>query len=280
MFFEDKDFESVATTAIVTAYPRTLTDIPYEKEIFAALRQNVDLKDIPLNEKLAIEIEARYKLINKLLEKEGAQQVLELAAGYSSKGLNFALRHKTYVEMDLASVTTKKQHILQSIISRIPDELHVVAGNALNWSSYEQCKPFLDKNKKLGIINEGLLRYLTFDEKKIVAENIHSLLSEFPGVWITGDITPKAYLKSQNQNMPNFNKSLATVTSRNNLNDRFEDKEHIIDFFSKIGFEAEFHARSEIKDELSSPKILNYASEEVDALLANGLVAVFKIKKA
>lgn len=54
MFFEDKDFESVADTALVTSCVRALTDIPYEKEIFAALQQNVDLKDVPLNEKLGI----------------------------------------------------------------------------------------------------------------------------------------------------------------------------------------------------------------------------------
>ena len=36
----DADFESVTATAILTSYPRTFTDIPYEKEIFSKLQEN------------------------------------------------------------------------------------------------------------------------------------------------------------------------------------------------------------------------------------------------
>lgn len=33
-FINDKDYESVSSTAIVTSYPRTFTDIEYEKNIY------------------------------------------------------------------------------------------------------------------------------------------------------------------------------------------------------------------------------------------------------
>lgn len=74
------DFESISPTAIFTAYPRIFTDIPYEKEIYEWLSQNCNDK-VKLNKLLAPEIEARYKLANRLLDRLGIKQVLELAAG-------------------------------------------------------------------------------------------------------------------------------------------------------------------------------------------------------
>jgi len=80
------NFESISPTAILTSYPRIFTDIPYEKEIYKWLSENCS-ENVKLNKMLAPEIEARYKLTNNILDKLGIKQVLELAAGYSSRGL-------------------------------------------------------------------------------------------------------------------------------------------------------------------------------------------------
>ena len=71
-----ESYESVSPTAILTSYPRTFTDIPYEKEIYGWLSKNCS-EEVNLNKLLAPEIEARYKLANKLLDKQNATQVLE-----------------------------------------------------------------------------------------------------------------------------------------------------------------------------------------------------------
>lgn len=49
---------------------------------------------------------------------------------------------------------------------------------------------YFDEDREIAIINEGLLRYLTFEEKKIVATNVYNML-KYNGVWITCDVTPK-----------------------------------------------------------------------------------------
>ena len=36
----DKEYEEVSSTAIVTSYPRIFTDIPYEKDIYEWLKSN------------------------------------------------------------------------------------------------------------------------------------------------------------------------------------------------------------------------------------------------
>ncbi len=40
MNINNKDYEEISPTAIVTSYPRTYTDIPYEKDIYNWLKKH------------------------------------------------------------------------------------------------------------------------------------------------------------------------------------------------------------------------------------------------
>ncbi|MDE5538878.1 MAG: hypothetical protein K2J20_00120, partial [Bacilli bacterium] len=110
----DNDYEEICPTAIVTSYQRIFTDIPYEKEIYKWLENHCH-EEVTLVKNFAPEIEARYKLTNKLLDKYNIKQVLELASGYSSRGLIYSQKGYSYVELDLEQVTNKKKEILHSI---------------------------------------------------------------------------------------------------------------------------------------------------------------------
>ncbi|MCI9177501.1 MAG: hypothetical protein HFJ28_02750 [Clostridia bacterium] len=271
------NFESISPTAIVTAYPRQFTDIPYEKQIYEWLKANYKNNDVKLNKLLAPEIEARYKLTNKILDALNIEQVIEIAAGYSSRGIIYAQKGYEYIEMDLDEVAENKVKLLKDIAT-IPDNLHITSGNALKYADFEKCGEFLDKNKEVAIINEGLLRYLTFEEKEIVARNIYNVLKKQNGVWITCDVTPKKFIQKQNNFMPDFNNNLNLVTSRNNLTDRFENIEHINKFMKDIGFNSvEIHKFIEVKDELSSFDILEIDRNSANEVLNSAIVAVIKI---
>lgn len=228
---------------------------------------------------LAPEIEARYKLTNKLLDNSGIKQVLEIAAGYSSRGLIYSQKRYNYVEMDLENVSQNKRSIIQAIEKNIPESLNIVSGNALRCDDYVKCNEYFEKDKPVAVINEGLLRYLTFDEKRIVAENIYSFLKEHDGVWITCDVMPKKFVQTQEKALPKFNINLNKMTSRNNLNDRFENIEHIKDFFGKIGFEViEIHKFSEMIKDLYSVKHYGIINTDIEQSLEAAIVAVMKVK--
>ena len=276
----DKDYEEISPTAIVTSYPRIFTNIPYEKEIYNWLEKHCN-EEVTLNKMLAPEIEARYKLTNKLLDEyNNIKQVLELAAGYSSRGLIYSKKGYNYIEMDLENVSINKKEILNSIEQNIPNNLNIISGNALRKADYKNIEKYLKNNEEVAVINEGLLRYLTFDEKKQVAQNVYELLSKHGGIWITCDVTPKKFMDSQDKALPDFNKNLATITSRNNLNDRFEDINHIKEFFGNIGFElVEVHKFNEMKDELYSVNELNIFDEKIEKTLDDAMVVVMKVKK-
>ncbi|MBR5369696.1 MAG: hypothetical protein IK137_00150, partial [Bacilli bacterium] len=109
----------------------------------------------------------------------------------------------------------------------------------------------------------------------IVGENIYKVLKEYGGVWITSDVTPKRFIEKQD---PTINKDINNITSRNKLNDRFEDENHIRRFFKEIGFNnIEIHKFIEVKDELKSFDILNIDSNSNDELLDSAIVAIIKI---
>ncbi len=275
----DKDYEEIGPTAIVTAYPRIFTDIPYEKEIYHWLKSHCN-ENVILNKMLAPEIEARYKLINEILEKYKIKQVLELAAGYSSRGLVYSKKGYNYVELDLEKVSKNKKEILNVVEHNIPNNLNIISGNALRIDDFKNIESYLKEDEKIVVINEGLLRYLSFDEKKLVAQNIYEILSKYGGIWITSDVTPKKFIQSQNESLKNLNKDLSNITSRNNLNDRFEDEKHIRTFFGNIGFElVEIHKFSEIKDELYSINELGIVNDKIEQTLEDAIVVVMKVKK-
>lgn len=278
-FINDLDYEKISPTAIVTSYPRIFTDIPYEKEIYNWLEHHCN-EEVTLNKMLAPEIEARYKLTNKLLNKYGIKQVLELAAGYSSRGLFYSKKGYNYVELDLENVTKNKKEILHSIEKDIPENLNIISGNALKKDDFKKIESYFITDKPIAVINEGLMRYLTFDEKRLVAQNIYDLLSKYGGIWITCDVTPKKFMKSQDKALPDFNKNLSNITSRNNLNDRFEDENHIRRFFGEVGFElVEIHKFNEMKDELYSINELGIIDDKIEKTLEDAIVVIMKIKK-
>lgn len=274
----DKDYEEISSTAIVTSYPRTFTDIPYEKKIYNWLSKHCN-KVAVLYRNMAPEIEARYKLINQLLDNSNIKQVLELAAGYTSRGLIYSKKDYHYVEMDLETVSKNKINLLNYIEKNIPNNLKIISGNVLNKSDFEKCEKYFKKNEPIAVINEGLLRYLTFDEKRIVAENIYDLLSKTGGIWITSDVTPKKFITLQDNALPDLNKKLNKITSKNNLNNRFENINHVREFFGTIGFDViEVHKFKEVQDKLYSVNQLNIIESSIEKTLDTGIVVIMKVK--
>lgn len=282
---EDANYTSIIPTAYVTAYPRTLTDIPYSSEIFEGLesfRKEEHLPEIEEDQKvdrLAPELEARYKLIDKLLANAGITQILELAAGLSTRGLLFTAHPSTlYSELDLEEMAEMKKKIL-SKIKPSTTNLRIVPGNALRLADINNAVSGFDPKKPVAVVNEGLLRYLNFDEKTQVANNVHEVLSRFGGVWITCDTTPKKFLATQDKiTKPGMNKKLSSISGKNFEDNMFEDNKHAVKFFSNLGFSVEVHPFTEIADELSSPDRLGYSLGETKELFGPAVVVVMRLR--
>lgn len=263
----------IAPTACLVAWARALSDIPYALEIAKEIEKLSKTKaDDEYAKSRAVTIEARYKLINKLLLENKETQVLELASGLLPRGLLLSQKGITFVETDLPKVMNQKRTILKAIESNAPKSLFLENANALKLNELNNaCKHFNPK-LPLAIIHEGLLRYLSFEEKAIVAENIHSILKKFSGVWITCDITLLKNLKSKEI------KNTKKITNVDIANNAFESVEQAKAFFEKFGFSVEVRQFQEIESELVTPARLGITKEQAKNEL-NWNVFAMRIKQ-
>src|SRR6478736_5747514 len=107
------DPAQISVTAKVSAYYRKFSDIAFAAEVatqigadeaFAKIVRDHALKPDKLTFYAAM-FEARYKSITQLIRECGASQVLELACGYSLRGLDLTRASSLcYVETDLPGV--------------------------------------------------------------------------------------------------------------------------------------------------------------------------------
>jgi len=287
---KEKNYENIAPTAWRIAYFRTLTDIKYADAILDELNKMVSLSDpvqIEYMESaktsiLAPQFEARYKLINKLVSQHQTNQILEIAAGLTPRGLEMIEKNSDlqFVELDLPHMAEYKRDMLKSISAKnkikLPDNLHVVDGDALDEDSlFKATKCF--RNAPISIINEGLLRYLSFGQKEIVSKNILALLKKFGGTWITSDITLKKVLSCEQERADNRRRVLA-LSGIDVEKNCFESEQAAREFFENNGFNVESHSFLEVIDELVSPKKLGLETKAVEDIIRHAVVFVMSPK--
>lgn len=284
-------YERISPTAWMVARRRSFTDIPYAQEMFAALEQRRierNEPDIPEELKtpeLTPQFEARYKLVNRLLREVRPGQILEIASGLSPRGLEFTeLSDFTVVEVDLPGVMALKQEIVTRTLqakgsgSGRPN-LHLETGNVLKLDDLLRATEYLKKSKPLAVVNEGLLRYLNFNEKAAVAKNVRNILDRFGGTWITPDITLRKVMEREGDVAKGQNERVKQLTGIDIDKNRFENVDHAQVFFEELGFEVERHKFDEVRGELVSPERLNIPSEEADATIAHAWAFVMRPRR-
>lgn len=280
----NKGNESISSTAWTVAHRRTFTDIPYSQEIFDEFERILRAQggsDIPeefISPQIAPQIEARYKLVSRLIVENSLQQVLEIATGLSPRGLEMTGDSRIkYVEVDLPTMMSHKRKIVGSLGSN--GNLHLKVGDALDLDSLKAAVAVLDQARPLAIVHEGLLRYFNFDEKAIIARNIHSLLETFGGVWITPDITLRTVLSTASSEDRNQIEKVGQRIGINIDQNRFENVDEAQEFFEDLDFAIERHRFTEVMDELASPARLGQTRQEVEALIGGAYVFVMRIRQ-
>lgn len=264
MFVDQYDFRRVSPTALIPAFARgECTAIPFAKEVveFLQSRRQV-IADGPWGTRAirdyAAFFEARFKSINHVVEENRVTQVLELAAGFSTRGMDFARRGFAYVEADLPDSIQIKSEVVKAVLGHIPANLHLCAVNVLDRAALLDCCAVFEK-RPVAITTEGLLRYLTFDEKRELAGGVMDVLSRFGGFWVTTDIHLRRWTQ---RHRALVNRQTETESLGRNLGPNyFDDLEHAGTFFESCGFTVESRPLLEgIRDQVGS---LGSAVEEL-----------------
>jgi O-methyltransferase involved in polyketide biosynthesis len=240
----------ISVTAKVSAYYRKFSDIAFAAEVAALIGADEAFAEIVRNhgleeDKLTVYapmFEARYKSITQLIRKAGASQVLELACGYSLRGLDLTRDGAlTYVETDLPEVVATKLGLLEELRRRheiAPSPSHVVAGaDALDVDQLRAATATLDRGRPLLVLCEGLIGYQTRDETSRVAGNVRALLDDFGGGWW---IVPDFAFKTELRNLPperiRLREAITGVTQRQLDASAFEDADDLASFLGRVGF--------------------------------------------
>ncbi len=272
------DFDKISPTALLTAYARQFSDIPYTKEIAALTNAIATVKQFIVQDQdqeqpivAGALIEARYKAMEQVIDRLGRTQILELASGLLPRGLVRSQDPSvTVVESDLPGMIQQKQQLVRQLVGDRPN-LHLLAIDAT-----AQPNPLLqishfDATKPVTIVCEGLLMYLSLTEKERVFANVREMLQAYGGVWITPDLITKvreAQMHQSNAALARTNQRIANETGRPFVDRAFDTDEHVREFAAAQGFQIEAFSMLAVMDQLTCVVPLGIDPEQVKPLLA------------
>lgn len=136
------------------------------------------------NPGFSIMIETRFSATNKFILDSGINNVVDLPCGFTPRGVKFKDAGLRYFGLDIPAVTDEIAQAVREVIGE-NDLIRYFDVDATNQASLK--KSLTDVHGELLITTEGLLMYLTQSELDEVFHNIHALLKNFGGKWITTD---------------------------------------------------------------------------------------------
>jgi O-methyltransferase involved in polyketide biosynthesis len=258
------DFDKISPTAFMTCIARQFTDIPFSKELAQRVMAHRSAH-------LSVLLEARYKAINQVMSQYPITQILELASGFLPRGLAMTENPCiTFIESDLPAMIERKQHLLQELCVERPN-LHLLEIDATSRpSQLIRSADYFKDEQPVMILCEGLLMYLTHEEKQKVCANVREMLEHFGGIWITSDFASTIGLRQAQRLDVNLQKRMEKVThltGRSLADNAFETHEQARQFARKEGFRITEFSALEIRNQLSCLKILNIDPETVNRML-------------
>jgi O-methyltransferase involved in polyketide biosynthesis len=235
------DHDLISPTALLVAYMRAETDLPYAREI-ATLTDALEASRALLGDDLETFLEyrggyteLRYKALNAALERCEPGSVLELAAGLSPRGLASPL---PYLETDLPEMLEAKRRLVESLGPRPQHRLQSL--DALDGPALARAAGTLERP---ALIHEGLLLYFGAEERHRLAQAVARVLQGQPGsVWITTDVYLRERYRSLVYAHPRVTgavEKLRQQTGRSLVENVFADADEATAFFTGHGLTVE-----------------------------------------
>ena len=238
------DFNTISPSATGLLLTKAMTTIPFAKEAAALLWDVESIKERN-REKLSREgfgwllhFENRYRTIDSLLLPLQAKNILEMASGFSFRGLQLCTESAVvYIDTDLPESIATKQQVVEKLIEKhaitTKGTLRMEPLNALDTAAFNDLISQFPPGP-VTIVNEGLLMYLDEAEKRQVCANIHGILKARGGCWITGDIYLKKSTEQANQHAGSIAKEFLAMHKVEEK--KFDSFEAAAAFFTECGF--------------------------------------------
>lgn len=282
---KENPHSKISPTAKITAYWKSLSDIPYAKEISDAIDAEKGAREV-VGDKLTlmgqfspIIMEVRYKAIDTGLRKNPVNNIMELACGLSPRGLALTAGNKKYVGTDLPDMLAEAVPVINTIAARIGIQSRLLQFETVNVLDKEQLEKAAAhfKGERFAICNEGLLMYLDMEEKAAMAKNVHSVLKRNGGYWITidigfSDIRKKMLAVATPESREKFKGVMGVISSQTGRemgSYDFTDDAEATKFYEALGFRIEKYPFYDGSYEISTLHLMPERIREtmLDALL-------------
>ncbi|MGN0533078.1 MAG: class I SAM-dependent methyltransferase [Eubacterium sp.] len=255
-------------TALLTAFPKVFTDIKYSNEIFsAALKLAVDegfsFEMEYFSTKMALEIEARYKSLNYMLNSfvkntDNNFIIIELGSGLSLRRFDFS--QIPYYELDMLEINNIKMEIYSKLKLEALNNglINIDLTDEQNFKSVLKTISHKHPKSKPIVLSEGLFWYLTKADIKNITDILTNVFSSNGFLWITADCpTYKTNCESYRNAIHN--------SIDNNKKQTFVDKNDFCQFFKSLNYEIrEFKMIDLISaSELFSSKVFGLGEHEI-----------------
>lgn len=234
-----RDFNTISPSAKSIVLMRGYTNIPFARQTAELISgQEKFTPDFNKDDfsfwARTMHFESRYFSIDHLLEDLPITNILELSSGYSFRGLEKTKQKYHYIDTDLQEVISTKKDILLKLKSEHNlGTLELLPLNALDERQFNEVVSHFPEGE-IVIVNEGLLMYLNKEEKEKLCHNIHKVLKERGGYWITSDIYIKAEMKRLNLALDNKTKEFFELHRIEE--NKFSSFEEAKNFFEANGF--------------------------------------------
>lgn len=228
-------------TAFLTAYPKIFTDIPYAGMIFIktiplAYEQGFIFQPEQFGAKLAVELEARHKALNKSLRKhikkyDNNVVVVEIGIGLSSRKLEFF--DTKYIEIDYSPMIEIKQKIYNELNISVPinDFIKTDLNNIKDLDLMVSAIKGILSNRKIIFISEGLFWYLSRSNVQNLVNHVYELIALNGGLWITGDCPTL-----QDKFIDEEYRGVIAKSSERKMDEPFSSFLDFKNFFGDLGF--------------------------------------------
>lgn len=276
-------FDKISPTALLVAYARAFTDIPYTKDLSELVNAQSVVETL-LGQKLeqgaeiAVLIESRYRAINQafinLHPKNNRRQIIEIASGLLPRGMIMSQDPDvTFIESDLPLMTDRKISLVKALIGN-RSNLHFLPVDIAGKSNQlSECNQYLSQSEPIAVLCEGLLMYLSHAQKQQVFNYVRELLQLYGGIWITSDFVTVEAINRRKQICPSLGQ-ISQMVSR--LSDRpigdiyFQNSQQIEDFITAQGFKCD---RIPVLSLIDVNQLTSLKPLKIDPLIAEAILA-------
>lgn len=131
-------------------------------------------------------LEARYRTMGEILNKENPGVLLDIPCGYTMRPIEFAGKGIRYFGADLPATIADMTGAVDAILSESDKKyVHMVSADATNPESVEEALAGVED--EVCITTEGLLSYFTDSEMDAIFETMRLVMKKRGGCWLTPD---------------------------------------------------------------------------------------------